>query len=75
VLNRPLTVPLKDEFLPSIESDPVQSTNRRNKELEGFQTPVPVEFEWDSCVVYADLVWRLEHRGRDTARRRHSGVV
>jgi hypothetical protein len=43
--------------------------------MEGFPTAVSVEFEWDSCVVYADLHWRLEHRGRDSARRRHSGVV
>ncbi len=29
--------------------------------MEGFQT-APVELEWDSCVVYADLHWRLEHQ-------------
>jgi hypothetical protein len=29
--------------------------------MEGFQT-APVELEWDSCVVYADLHWRPEHR-------------
>jgi hypothetical protein len=30
--------------------------------MEGFKTAVPVEFEWDSCVVYADLHWQLEYR-------------
>jgi hypothetical protein len=29
--------------------------------MEGFKT-APVELEWDSCVVYADLDRRLEHR-------------